>query len=89
MNDTQAKIEQRYKQMLLSKSPLERLQMASRMFDSGRKLVLSGILKERPRLNSSQLRARLFLRLYGGDFTAADRERIIKKIPNMQLDRNK
>jgi hypothetical protein len=84
MNDTQPKTEQHYQEMLLSKSPLERLQMASRMFVSGRKLVIAGILKENPHLNPSQLRARLFLRLYGGDFTSTDIERIIKKIPNMQ-----
>ena len=88
MNDTQPKTEQHYKEMLLSKSPLERLQMTSRMFDSGRKLVIAGILKEKPYLNSSQLRALLFLRLYGTDFTATDRERIVKNIPNMQLDVN-
>ena len=86
MDDTQATIEQRYKEMLLSRSPLERLKMASRMYDSGRKLVISGILKGRPHLDTSRLRAQLFLRMYGNDFTAADREKIIKKIPNMQLD---
>ena len=86
MEDTQATIEQRYKEMLLSRSPLERLKMASRMYDSGRKLVISGILKGRPHLDTSRLRAQLFLRMYGNDFTAADREKIIKKIPNMQLD---
>lgn len=86
MDDTQATIEQRYKEMLLSLSPLERLKMASRMYDSGRKLVISGILKGRPHLDTSRLRAQLFLRMYGNDFAAADRERIIKKIPNMQLD---
>ena len=88
MDDTQATIEQRYKEMLLSRSPLERLKMASRMYDSGRKLVISGILKGRQHLDTSRLRAQLFLRMYGNDFTAADREKIIKKIPNMQLDAN-
>jgi hypothetical protein len=86
MDDTQATIEQRYKEMLLSRSPLERLKMASRMYDSGRKLVISGILKGRQHLDTSRLRAQLFLRMYGNDFTATNRERIIKKIPNMQLD---
>jgi len=86
MDDTQAKIEQRYREMLMSKTPLERLKMASRMYDSGRKLVISGILKRRPRLNSSRLRAQLFLRMYGSDFTTTERDKIIKKISNMQLD---
>ena len=86
MDDTQAKIERRYEEMILSKSPLERLKMASRMHDSARKLVISGILKGRPYLDVSRLRAQLFLRMYGDDFTATERERIIKKMPNMQLD---
>jgi hypothetical protein len=86
MDDTQAKIEQRYKEMLLSSSPIERLKMVSRMYDSGRKLVMSGILKGKPHLDTSRLRAQFFLRMYGNDFTATDRERIMKKIPNMQLD---
>jgi len=86
MDDTSARIEQRYKEMLLSKPPLERLKMASRMYDSARKLVISGILKGRGHLDTPRFRAQLFLRMYGNDFTATDIEKIIKKIPNMQLD---
>jgi len=86
MSDTPTRIEQRYKEMLLSRTPSERLRMASRMYDSGRKLVISGIQNGRQPLNASQLRGQLFLRMYGRDFTAADREKIINKIPNMQLD---
>ena len=86
MNDTPAKIEKRYKEMLMYKTPLERLKMASRMYDSGKKLVIAGILKKKPRLDLSRLREELFLRMYGCDFTAADRERIIKKIPHRLLD---
>jgi hypothetical protein len=56
------------------------------MYDSGRKLVISGILKRKPRLDSSRLRALLFLRMYGSDFTTTEREKIIKKISNTQLD---
>ncbi len=56
------------------------------MYDTGRKLVISGIQNERQQLNTSQLRGQLFLRMYGSDFSAADRKRIINKIPDMQLD---
>ena len=84
MDNTSAKIEQRYKEMILHRSPLERLKMASRMYDSGKKLVISGILKGVPHLDTSRVRAQLFLRMYGDDFTATEKERIIKKIPNMQ-----
>ena len=86
MSDTTTQIQQRYKEMIMSLTPTERLRMVSRMYDSGRKLVIAGIQNERQHLNSSQLRGQLFLRMYGSDFTAADRERIINRIPNMQLD---
>jgi hypothetical protein len=86
MDDTPTKIKQRYNEMLLSKSPLERLRMASRMYDSVKKLAISGILKERQHLDTSRLRGELFLRIYGNDFSATDREQIMKKIPNMQFD---
>ena len=70
----------------MSRTPLERLRMVSKMYDSGRKLVIAGIQNERQQLNASQLRGQLFLRMYGSDFTVADRKRIISSIPNMQLD---
>ncbi len=86
MNDTSAKIKQLYNEMLLSKSPLERLRMASRMYDSVKKLAISGLLKDRQHLNPSRLRGELFLRIYGNDFSVAERERIMEKLSNMQLD---
>ncbi|MGR3303527.1 MAG: hypothetical protein ACUZ8I_13620 [Candidatus Scalindua sp.] len=86
MCDTPAQIQQRYKEMLMSRTPTERLRMVSRMYDTGRKLVIAGIQNGRQHLNASQLRGHLFLRMYGNDFTAADRKKIINKIPDMQLD---
>ncbi len=47
MSDTSPKIEQLYNKMLLSKSPSERLRMTSRMYDSAKKLAISGLLRER------------------------------------------
>jgi hypothetical protein len=86
MSDTPKQVQLRYKEMLMSRTPTERLRMVSRMYDSGKKLVISGIQNERQQLNASQLRGQLFLRMYGSDFTADDRKRIINSIPNMQLD---
>ncbi len=86
MSDTPTQIQLRYKEMIMSLTPTERLRMVSRMYDSGRKLVIAGIQNERQHLNPSQLRGQLFLRMYGSDFTAADRKRIINKIPDMELD---
>lgn len=86
MNDTPAQIEKRYRDMILSLSPAERLRMASRMYDSGTKLVISGIKNSNSQLTASQMCRQFFLRMYGDDFTAAERERIINKMSNMQFD---
>ena len=85
MDDTPTKIRQHYHEMLLSKSPIERLRMVSRMYDSVKKLAISGILRETPYLDQSRLRGELFLRIYGNDFSSTDRKQIIKRIPDMQL----
>ena len=85
MDDTPTKIRQHYHEMLLSKSPIERLRMVSRMYDSVKKLAISGILRETPYLDQSRLRGELFLRIYGNDFSSTERKQIIKRIPDMQL----
>ena len=56
------------------------------MYDSVKKLAISGILKERKHLDPPGLKRELFLRIYGNDFSATDRERIMKKILNVQSD---
>jgi hypothetical protein len=86
MDDTPKNIKQRYNEMLMSKSPLERLTIASRMYDSAKKLAISGILRERQHLDTSRLRGELFLRIYGNDFLTTHREQIRKKISNIQVD---
>ena len=86
MSDTSERVERLYGDMLLSRTPLERLRMASRMYDSAKKLVMAGIRDKNPHLTVSQLRTHLFLRMYGSDFTRDEREKIIKSIPDMQLD---
>ena len=84
MNDTSSIIGQRYKERLMCLPPQERLKMASRMYDSGKKLVVSGILKGRQHLDTLQLRTQLFIQMYGCDFTASDKEKILKRIPDIQ-----
>ncbi|GAX61737.1 l-asparaginase/archaeal Glu-tRNAGln amidotransferase subunit D [Candidatus Scalindua japonica] len=79
MGDTPTQVQLRYKKMIMSLTPSERLRMASRMYDSGRKLVISGIQNGKHQLNASQLREQLFLRIYGNDFSTAEVKRIINK----------
>ena len=86
MSDTSVDIEKRMSEMITRRTPVERLKMASSMFDLGKKLMVAGLQQEHGSLNEAQIRARIFLRLYGDCYSQAEIERIVKRIPNMQLD---
>lgn len=61
MRDTSPEMEERYRAMLLARSPEERFLMAIRSFDAARALVLASL----PRgLTADELRRQLFARIY-------------------------
>lgn len=86
MHDTPPEVERLYRDMLIALTPEERLRMASRMYDTARKPIRAAILRENPGLNEAQLRAQLFLKMYGGDFSHDEIRKIIQKLPNMELE---
>lgn len=88
MDDTPPEVQQLYQKMLMSKSPSERVKMACRMFDSARKIMIAAIIRDRPDITATQLRVEFFLRMYGDDFTAAEREKIVKWISDRQDDQS-
>ena len=85
MNDTSVSIEARMARMMAEKTPGERLRMASSMFDLGRKLVETGLRDKYGELTEAQMRARVFVGMYGQDFSDEEIRKIAGKIPNMQL----
>jgi uncharacterized protein YneF (UPF0154 family) len=86
MNDTSPEMEARMLHLMAAKTPEERLRMAGSMFDAGKELVKAGLLHEDPSLNEAQLRARIFVRLYGQDFSKTEIAKILRAMPNMQSD---
>ena len=68
--DTDPDVARRYREMLLALTPGERIEMACRMFDSARAIVLATIP------DSAERRVELFRRFYGADFDAESRTRI-------------
>lgn len=86
MNDTTADMEKRFASMIAARRPAERLEMASSMFDAGRTLLRSGLKRQNPALDEAQLRAHVFLRLYGADLSNSEISRIVANVPNMKLE---
>ena len=78
MNDTSASVAKQYRELLMARSGSDRLRMTCDMFDSARRIVLAGLPGDPA--NTTERRVALFMRLYGADFEAPARERIIAKI---------
>jgi hypothetical protein len=68
---------QRYRAMLLARSPGERLAMGGSMSATARALVRASVLAQAPNASPAALRRALFLRFYGHEFETAQRERIL------------
>lgn len=83
MNDTPAGIEATFLDLIMSRSPSERLAMACGMFDTGKALIQAGIRGECGRLESGELRRRTFLRLYAQDFAEDEREQVIAALADV------
>jgi hypothetical protein len=67
MTDTSPEMADRYRSMLLARSPSERVIMAAQMFDAARAIVLASFP---PNLSPDERRRRIFARLYGDDVPA-------------------
>ena len=74
MNDTSPEVRRLYHEMLMRKSPEERLRMGFSMNRFVRRIVLSSIG------DRDDWREQLFLRYYKNDFTPQERERILASI---------
>ena len=79
MKDTSRTNEQIFNRKLMEISPEERLSMACGMFSSARELVRAGITSM-GEISASELRAEIFLRLYGRDFDRAELSKILAQI---------
>lgn len=76
MKDTPEEIECKDHEKFLALSPQERLAMTSRLFGAEKELIRKSILNEHGPLEPGELRRRIFLRLYGDDFSDEERDRI-------------
>jgi hypothetical protein len=74
MNDTPEAVQNLYRTLLMRRSGDERLQMGCAMFDTARALARASLRE----MSSTEddLRVRLFLRTYGGDFAPDTAARI-------------
>jgi len=64
MNDTSPEVERTFRELMMRRSGVERMQMAADMFDAARKIVMASFP---PNLADMDMKARLCERLYRGE----------------------
>ena len=80
MNDTQPEVAEKSRWMLLSRSGEECLGMGISTNATARALVRAPVLARIPRATPGTVRRELFLRFYGHEFGAEERERILARL---------
>ncbi|MBM3705540.1 MAG: hypothetical protein FJW66_03345 [Actinobacteria bacterium] len=76
IKDTDKDIDKIYKQLILSKSDEEKLMMGFSMMEITKKIILSSIEEKNP----EKLKKEIFKRIYGKDFSTAEKNRFYKKL---------
>ena len=80
MTDTPPEMEAKMREMMMKKTPAERLHMGCSMFDMAKRLVVSSILQKDPHTSPKSLKKEIFLRFYGNDFDEATKKKILGSI---------
>jgi hypothetical protein len=86
MHSESPQSEKLYNEMLMALSPGERLMMACRMYDTAKTLMIAGIRMQMPDADEAQVRTEFFLRMHGTDFFPEELAKIMRELPNMQID---
>ena len=74
MNDTPEAVQNFYRTLLMRRSGSERVEMGCAMFDTTRAFARANL--QASSHSDDELKARLFMRTYGGDFDPATAQRI-------------
>ena len=82
MNDTSPEIKRKLDELYAGLSGEERMKIASGMFETARKIVLSSFPEN---LSENEIRKRLFLRFYGDDFSEVEKEKILKRMDEVSF----
>jgi len=80
MNDTTPQMTLKMREMILQKSPQERLALGCSMYDFSKQLVKNALLRQNADLSPAHLRRELFLKFYGNDFSLEEQQKIMRTL---------
>ncbi len=76
MHDTSPEVEKQLRELYAQRTPGERVVMATQMFDAGITLMKAGILRQHPDITETEMRWKVFQRLYGDCYSEEEQARI-------------
>ncbi|MFV0341064.1 MAG: hypothetical protein ACK5MA_10655 [Parachlamydiaceae bacterium] len=76
MDDTSIDIAEKMREIIRTKTPLERIIMGCSMYETARFLIERSILASNPSISQNELRKEVFLKFYRDDFSPEECERI-------------
>ena len=80
MKDTSKEFEVIFRNMIMRRSPEERLLMGSSMFDTAKQIVKSSIMEQYPKILPKEMKEKIFLRFYGTEFNEIDKKKIMSTL---------
>lgn len=80
MHDTTPEMKKKFHEMMMAKSPIERLEMGLSMHAFSKKMVISAILRDNPDISEVDLKKQIFLKFYKNDFDPVEREKILQHL---------
>ena len=79
MKDTSDKMEKIYNEMIMKKTPEERVKMCFSMLNTARRIVLSTAKDKK------NWRKEMFLRFYGDEYSITQKEKILYALANFSI----
>lgn len=77
-------IDEKTREMIMQKTPEERIQMGSEMFAEFRRSIIQDILRENPDISDSTLRQKFFSKVYGHEYTKEELQKILAGLGKIQ-----
>ncbi len=78
MKDTSEMVVKHFQNMIMKRSPIERLLMGCSMFDTAKQIVQTAIMNQHPKICPNEMKKEIFLRFYGTEFNEHQIKKILK-----------
>jgi hypothetical protein len=81
---TMPEIDEKIREVIMQKTPSERIEMGCAMFEVFRQSIIQDILKENPNITDNSLRQQVFLKLYENEFSVEELQKILAGLARCQ-----